>query len=247
MRWVMLRGLGRHSDHWGEFADLMQNEFPEVLCLNLPGISAHDTDIPITISDIVDKIRGDYLKQKSSDDWGIIAISLGGMVALDWVSRYPQDFKHIITINSSTRSLSKFYKRMQPNAILTIAKAVFEKDIRKRERAVLELTCDMKKITDADLDRAEAIDAKMTIDRKIFAKQLIAATKFKTPEKLEIPYTVIVGEKDRLAHPDCSRALAKHFGAPLISHPQAGHDLGTDDPHWLLAEVKKISDNYEVF
>lgn len=239
----MLRGLGRHSDHWGDFADLMKNEFNEILCINLPGIAAHEKNIPINISDIVDQIRGKFLKKKTSDDWGILAISLGGMVALDWVYRYPEDFKHIITINSSTRSLSKFYERMQPGAIAVIAKAVFEKDVKKREKAILELTCDMKTITEEDLDIAQKIADKMTIDKKTFAKQLIAATKFKTPEKLNIPYTVIVGEKDRLAHPNCSRALAKHFNAKLVSHKDAGHDLGTDDPEWLLGQVKSIADS----
>jgi len=240
MKWVMLRGLGRHSDHWGKFAELMGDEFDEIQCINLPGISSNDKNIPISISDIVDQIRDEFLKNKSTDDWSILAISLGGMVALDWVNRYPKDFKQIVTINSSTRSLSKFYERMQPGAIKVIAKAVFEKDVKKREKAVLELTCDMKKITEEDLDKAVEISNKMTIDKKIFAKQLFAATKFVTPDSLQTPYTVIAGAKDRLASVNCSKALANHFNAPIIIHPDAGHDLGTDDPEWLISEIKNL-------
>jgi len=240
MNWVMLRGLGRHSDHWGNFSEHMRHEFGEIMLINLPGIAGETNNVPISISQITDHIRKEFLANKGDKEWGILAISLGGMIALDWVDRYPEDFKQIVTINSSSRSTSHFYERMQPMAIISILKSVFTANVRKREENVLKLTCNLMPITDQVLDRAVEIANKMTIDKKIFFKQLFAATKFVTPKELKIPYTVLAAEGDRLASVNCSKALAKHFHAPIVIHPSAGHDLPSDDPDWIINELKKL-------
>jgi hypothetical protein len=43
---------------------------------------------------------------------------------------------------------------------------------------------------------------------------------------------------DRLAHESCSTAIASKLSVPLITHPDAGHDLPMDDPEWLISQFK---------
>lgn len=239
MNWVMLRGLGRHSDHWGIFADKMRDAFGEIMLIDLPGIAGEVANVPISISDITDHIRKQYLERKNAEPWGLMAISLGGMIAMDWASRYPEDFVQLVTINSSSSDLSKFYQRMQPGAIREVFKAVFASDVYKREKIILDLTCNMKTIDEAAILHNVEIAKKMTINKKVFFKQLFAATKFKTPYAIKIPYTILAAKKDRLAHFTCSEALSKRFNAHLVLHESAGHDLPADDPDWVVARIKE--------
>ncbi|MCB0406521.1 MAG: hypothetical protein KDD51_17190, partial [Bdellovibrionales bacterium] len=51
------------------------------------------------------------------------------------------------------------------------------------------------------------------------------------------PGLIVVSEKDRLASPSCSRALAAHLHWPLVAHATAGHDLALEDPAWLSDQI----------
>jgi surfactin synthase thioesterase subunit len=94
MTWVLLRGLMREQRHWEDFpADW------------LPPIRRKNTDTgfpgqwrplaetsPTRISAMTDFLR-EELKRENADQQpvSVIAISLGGMVATDWISRFPHE------------------------------------------------------------------------------------------------------------------------------------------------------------
>ncbi len=241
MKWLLLRGLGRHIDHWGKFAEDLSNSSDQVLRLNFPGIEKGHQAQSMSIADITDELRAEFLKSRTQgDDWSICAISLGGMVAIDWAHRYPQDFKNIVTINSSATGASKFYQRLRPYAIKTFIELMFEKDIRKREKKILELTTNMIQIDEKRLDWSEEIARKYSLEKKLVLKQLTAAAKFRLPGHLNIPLFVLASKHDRLASSQCSKNIAKHFHAPYIEHPNAGHDLPLDDPQWVLNKLENV-------
>ena len=77
------------------------------------------------------------------------------------------------------------------------------------------------------------------ISRFTVIRQLAAATRFRVPFALEPRTLVISSARDEFTHPDCPRALAAHLRAPLAVHAEAGHDLATDDPAWLAAEIRR--------
>ena len=55
---------------------------------------------------------------------------------------------------------------------------------------------------------------------------------------MPVPALVVASANDPLCDPECPRRLALRFGAPLVTHPRAGHDLSVDDPEWLAGQVR---------
>ncbi len=244
--WILLRGLSRETRHWGEFPNILAQKNPKskIIVLELPGVGKKNhLGSPKKIEDFVESLRPDFLSIKNKEqnektnEWGIISISLGGMIALNWAEKYPDDFSKIVTINTSASDLSNPIQRIGLKAISKMAKLFIKNDLIEREREILELTTSMTEVDDNLVKKWASYSKEYPLSRKAFLNQLYAASKFKAPKKIDLPCLIIVGEKDQLANPKCSIALAKHFKLPYYSHPHAGHDLPLDDPEWLVNQI----------
>jgi pimeloyl-ACP methyl ester carboxylesterase len=75
------------------------------------------------------------------------------------------------------------------------------------------------------------------VSRVNVARQLVAAARFRLPERLEVPGLVLASAADRMVSPECSRAIARSWGLPLREHPRAGHDLTLDAPAWAAGQI----------
>lgn len=238
----MLRGLGREAGHWGAFREEIESRY-EVYTLDLPGAgSERHRSCPLTIEEIVDDIRERWLgiqEERQLRDAGLFAISLGGMIALSWVSRYPDDFNRLIVINSSSR-LSPFYSRLRPSSYPDFVYAMLTRNIERRENRMFSRICN----SDADRERKVGvwiqISKERPLKRSTFFCQLWAASRFVLPEKIHVPALFLGASRDRLVHVRCSQDLAAHYGVDLIEHPWAGHDLTTDDGPWVLDKMKQF-------
>lgn len=241
MNWILLRGLGRDKKHWYTFPKKLEQAIEgKVICLNFPGMGNEDNP-PIKIQEITDYLRKEFLRIKQSYEgpWSILAISLGGMVAIDWSARYPNDFQNLVTINSSSKTTSKFYERIRPSAILTLLKCLAAKNSRQREKQILEITNNHFKITKEVLDHWEKIADDINLNYLTVIKQLIAASAFKLPNNLDTNYIVLNAKGDRFTHHSCSENIAIFYNTKLVSHPTAGHDLPNDDPDFIIKAIKE--------
>jgi pimeloyl-ACP methyl ester carboxylesterase len=101
MRWLLIRGLSRDARHWGPFPPTFAEGLGvEVQTIDPPGFGTQVTRTsPSSIAEITNDIRDRANIQ--GDDWSILGISLGGMVTLDWVARYPNEFQRAVVINTS--------------------------------------------------------------------------------------------------------------------------------------------------
>ncbi len=244
MNWILIRGLARSKPHWDHFPNLLKEEMGgEVICLDLPGVGAwQEIESPTLISTYADLLHEKFqkLKDKNSEaKWGLVAISLGGMIAIEWVSRYPADFEALVTMNTSAGNLCSPTERLSLEAITTIARLFLASDVARRERAILKLTTNLKDINEELVNRWVKIDQENPLKRSTFVRQLLAASRFKVPSKLPLEPLILVGEKDRLTRSTCSYKLAKHFNCQAIAHPEAGHDLPLDDPQWPVEQIVK--------
>src|SRR5262245_47365139 len=99
--WLLLRGLGRERRHWGRFPTGLESALhTRVLTLDLPGFGTEcGQRSPVSVPAITDDVRRRFSMERAEARWCIIGISLGGMVALDWCSRYPRDFERCVIIN----------------------------------------------------------------------------------------------------------------------------------------------------
>ena len=241
--WILLRGLARESAHWGAFVPQLQAAFPDakITLLDLPGTgSLHRDASPDTIQAITDNVRSQALdKGFLQQPVTILALSLGAMVAWEWMRRYPDDSCGAILMNTSFADLSPFYQRLRWQSYKDFIALAMTRDLHKRESKTLQLTCNRR---DQDEQIASAwakIQQERPISLKNSCRQIIAAASFKPGDiKPQQPVLLLNGSGDRLVSPDCSEAIHKKWQLELRRHPWAGHDLTLDDGAWVALQLK---------
>lgn len=242
MNWLLLRGLSREQRHWGAFREQFAKVVGgAVFCLDLPGTGTEcRRPTPSTVQAITDDLRARFvgLKGAHPGPWALLGMSLGGMVAMDWVARHEGDFERVVLANTSAANMSVPWKRMNYQVLPRVGRALFMKDALARERLVLSITT--KLATDRETTAAAwaQIGASAPVARATVLRQLLAASRFRAPARLKVPALILSGGRDPLMDPACPRKLAAHFGVPLEVHAEAGHELALDAPEWFAERVR---------
>jgi len=235
---ALLRGLGRESGHWDpEFLTLMNSHY-DLILLDYPGSGAFLQD---TFPNSIEQVLMHLNKQiRTKEPIFLVAVSLGGMVALEWAKNFPEKFSGMVLINSSAKDLSPFYKRMSAAAMLSVTKAIANaKTPQKSEQEIVAIVANNKSKYSATIENWTQIAKQRPTSLKNVAKQLWMAAHFHSPKApLSVPLQFLVSEQDRFVDPSCSKNLALKYGAPLASHNTGGHDLVIDDPHWVSEQIQ---------
>lgn len=235
---ILLRGLVRETRHWYGFDKLLERKIPELktFLIEMPGVGLKwRTPSPMSITQFIDSLRPELLSLKMKHDgpFFVVAMSMGGMIALDWASRFPDDFNGAIIINSSASDLLAPWQRMSPQTMLMISKLFFKNDLRQREREILKATTNKVQFEGEILDLWTKYEEEHPISRDTFLRQISSAALFKSPAQISIPLCFIASKADKLANYQNSEMFAKKYQANLYLHQDAGHDLSLDDPEWL--------------
>lgn len=240
--WFLLRGLAREAEHWGEFPARLQEMVPDcrIHCLDLPGTgTARHALSPWTVAGIVEQLRPRFqaLRDPQSTAY-LLGLSLGGMVTLEWVERYPQDFAGAVAINTSSRKLSLPFERFSPKAVRFLLRAATATDATQREHAVLRYVSNRQALYEQNARRWAAIHVARPISLQNSARQLAAAAHWRGPsQRPSCPVLLLASRQDRLVNPRCSERLHQQWQLPLEWHPDGGHELTLDDPDWVAARV----------
>lgn len=238
-RWLLLRGLGRERRHWFDFPDALAAALRVETCaLDLPGMGeSHGALSPRSVLDTAREIRRDLSARDASHAWGVLGISLGGMVAIALAAEWPAGISHVVVINASSRC-SLAHQRLRPAALAQLAYAAWQRDALARELRIHALTTNAAAHrVSAWAARAAALGHEMRPSRASLLRQLFAAASFRAAPILQ-PALVLGGAKDRLVAPECSRALADALGATYRHHPTAGHDLPLEEPDWVITQIR---------
>lgn len=180
------------------------------------------------------------LAKDNPGPWRLLCISLGGMVGVAWCEAHPRDFERLVLINASARDLSPPFDRLHPSAIRAFLRVAATRDAVARERAILDLTSNLRSDLD-DIARVWAgFAGKRGVPHRVAVTQIRAALSFRAPARISVPTTVIGSEGDRLVRVACSHAIAERYGADLRVHPTAGHDLPLDDGPWLVEQLGRL-------
>lgn len=241
--WILLRDLARESAHWGDFIGLLQATFPDanVTMLDLPGTGRFHKEVsPRTIKAITETVRlhafdNGCLQQPVT----ILAISLGAMVAWEWMRSYPNDICGASLINTSFAELSPFYHRLRWQSYGKFAALMMKRNVRNRETAILQLVSNDRN-QDEQISLAwEQIQNQRPISPKNSFRQIIAAASYRPCDiKPSQPILLLNGKGDRLVAPICSEVIYKKWNLELRSHPWGGHDLTLDDAAWVALQLK---------
>lgn len=240
--WVLLRGLGREILHWNGFEKVFAAHLKVTTApIDLPGVGTHNqSSVPLSIKAIMEDVRSRAPKDETSGI-GLLAISLGGMVAYQWAVDYPEEISKLVLINSSFNTFSPFYRRLQPTVWPKFLTSSFAQDPVERERQILEFVS-RRPERFSELSQKFAEGQKQRPVKLISViRQLAAATIFHPRGDRPAMKTLILGStQDELCHPSCSLAMASHWGAPIVFHPTAGHDLTLDEPEWVANTVSQF-------
>lgn len=237
--WVLLRGLGRDSRHWEAFPEELQACFPgdRVTCLNLPGTGPnHRSNCPASISAMVDWLRQHYAPSLKQQRLHLLGLSMGGMVAADWMHRYPDEIAAAVLINTSSR-LSPRRQRLRPRTWPTLLRALVS-PMPKREATLVRLTSKRHRDNSDLAHRWRIFQQQQPVSRITLCKQLWAAAQF-APQPVPQPLLLLASSQDGIVEPACSAELAKYWSAELRLHRSAGHDIPLDDSAWLLSQLQR--------
>jgi pimeloyl-[acyl-carrier protein] methyl ester esterase len=239
-RWILIRGLGREAAHWGEFRERFQSAFPgcEVSALDLPGAGSRCLEkAPLRLSSFVSCLREEAGGEGAV---GLVALSLGAMVALEWAALFPQSVSHLVAMSTSLGSQAFPWERFTPEAIFRGVNVAFARGGQAREQAILDLT------SNSEMKRKEALAewTRIAEERPVslvnYLRQMTAAL-HAAPDlkRIRAKGLVLASRGDRLVKLSCSEKLARKMGWKLAVHGSAGHDLPLDDPEWCVERIRE--------
>ena len=240
--WLLLRGLTREARHWGKLPERLVSglEGVRVLALDLPGNGARWRErSPTSIGPMVEESRATLELTGQGPPYVLVGMSLGAMVAMAWASAHADEVIGVVLINSSSRALSPWHRRLRWHQLPLLLRILATRDRRVRERHVLHMTSRHPPQPDATLIESwTAWSREFPVSGANALRQLLAAARFRGPRTpLHVPVLVLAATKDALVDPTCSLALAREWGAELRVHPTAGHDLPLDDGGWVAEQI----------
>lgn len=240
----LLRGIGRESGHWGStFTQEVRQELPcaNFVLMDLPGAGKYYNKPALsTIEKMADFLRREYLPILDSVPGKriIVATSLAGNVALEWVTQYPTDFHGAVLMSTSLKGVCKGKERVKPEAKTQFVSIFLTNDLREREEEFLSINSNGGVKADSLLDAWEAIQKMRPVSKGALLKQTVAGMTYKpTKDKRTLPILVIGSKSDKIVSVSCFEKVANTLDAELILHTSAGHGIPIDAPLWLASKT----------
>ena len=241
--WVLLRGLVRQQKHWERFPQVFAEAFPKarVHTLDLPGNGVLcDRPSPLSVRQMMEVGRAQLAARGVSGPIHLLAISLGGMVAIEWMHRHWQEVASGVIINSSLRDAGSLFERLQPANYPAILKTMLlQRDPLSREQLILDISSNLYPHKGELAHKWAGYASTHPTSLKNAARQLLAAARYRAPKRRPHDQVLLLNSaRDRLVNPVCSQRMAQRWHWPLLTHPRAGHDLPLDDGAWIIQRIQ---------
>jgi pimeloyl-[acyl-carrier protein] methyl ester esterase len=245
--WLLLRGLSREAGHWGEFPMLLQDSLSktQVHTLDLSGTGRfYQQTSPNRIEPITAHVRQQALTEGLlKRPLVLLAYSLGGMVAWEWMKTYPEDINGAVLLNTSFASLSPFYQRLRWQSYYQFISLMLKSNLYQREAAIIKLVSNRHDNDGKTTAEWTNIQQLRPVSLENTLRQITAAANCRpNGQKPTQPVLLLSSQQDRLVAPACSTAIQKRWQLDLATHPWAGHDLSLDDPLWVVEKIKHWSE-----
>ena len=239
--WILLRGLGRGVGHWGVFEKELRRKYPQdqFELLDIPGNGLRvDESSPLTLTEYVRRMRSKSGFIRAGHRVRLLAISLGGMIATEWMHEYPLEIEKAYLVCTSAGNFSPVQDRfLLPNYLQAAQLFADAKDPAKWERRILSMVTNNQERREAELPAMVAFSEKNPVKPRNMLRQLVAASRFHFPTEAPGDVVLVGTFGDKLVSPRCSLEIGKRWGIKPVMHPWAGHDIPVDDPRWLVEQL----------
>ena len=243
-RIFLIIGITKESAHWDDtFVEKLKEKYQtdDIVAIDLPGAGKFlDKKSPLSMEGVVKETRSNYkdLLDNTKDNI-LVSISLGGMVATEWLKQYPGDFQKFVIVNSSFRGFSPVYKRVQPWAIRKFFKVFMASNEEEREHHIIDLCSNNSEAYDSTKNKWVKIAKERPMSKENMLRQLLAGSRYKPMHKPQIPTLIIAARHDKLAHFSCSEKLHQKWGGDfyLMDEEHIGHGVHLDAPQQLAQVI----------
>lgn len=237
---LLIRGLLRESRHWLSFPALLSEKLQRpVFTLDLPGCGAlYKEKSAASVPALRQQLQQQWAQrypQYQGKAVHLVAISMGGMLALDWALAAPEQVNSVVLINSSSAGLNPFWQRLQPRNYLKVLLCLLAGPL-QREELIWQMTVKSPLQPDV-LKQWQHWAIENPVSRINALRQLWAASRFRVQQSPACPVCVVSGLNDQLVSPLCSQALATVLNAALLTHADSGHDLPLEAGPWLATVI----------
>lgn len=236
--WILLRGLGRGAGHWGNFFNKIKSQFPSdhFELLDLPGNgSRFEEESPLQISEYVPLIRTRSRFVKEGLKFKLLSISLGSMVAVEWMKTHPFEIEKAYLLCTSSNGFSPFYDRFRLGNVLKFPRLIISRqDAIAYEKTILEMVGNSFDRRKEELLKFAEYSRLHPVHPKNVVRQLWAASQYHFPQHAPGVVQLIGSYGDRLVSPNCTLEIANRWGLSALMHPWAGHEIPLDDPDWVI-------------
>jgi pimeloyl-ACP methyl ester carboxylesterase len=242
---VLLRGLGRWSDHWLGFDDVLAARGYRVITIDNRGFGK-SRQIPVGKGAEIRLFAEDaasVIAREAPYGAHVIGTSLGGMIGLALAATRPQLIRSLTIINSSVAASGK--RRLSARGVMALAHVALglNKGYMRLAHSLLGKNSPQE-LRGQLAAKWSAIDVVTPLTLKTVMRQISAARKFKglvEAAAIRCPVMVVKSESDLFVDPANSDFIHRQIkGATLVSHPSAGHEITFEAPDWLSSEIDRF-------
>lgn len=226
--WVLLRGLGRDKRHFGQFLAQFKQAFinDKIITIDTLGNGEfRHLKSPTNIAQYTDHCRQKLNQIHNNQPIELVALSLGGMVGIDWANRFPTQINSLTIMNTSAANLTPPYRRMKISTLARLLYAfVIDRSPKAIESAIIKATSNQSDLDSIIHHWTDIRLAGATSTRNMIC-QLLAAATFKAAPSAGHKVLILTSQHDNIVNHQASHDLQQFFDCDIHIHPSAGHDL----------------------
>jgi pimeloyl-ACP methyl ester carboxylesterase len=232
---VLIRGLGRGLDHWGEVVGELEQSFRLVLLDNRGIGRSEPSRVPFGVSHMAADVAR-VLDAARIDRAHVFGMSLGGMIAQRLAIEHRPRVDRLVLGCTTPGGPEALRPRLGTFAELAQSRLTSVQDAIEAEARLLLSDGFRRKRPDVVRRWVEIAEAR-PVSKRALLQQLAAAMRHRSDRDLHritAPTLIVSADHDELIPPGNSRLLARRIrGAEIAWVNGARHDFATERPREL--------------